>query len=320
YSQKVLNECSEPIARIEALYQIGVSYSLKGEIADAAQFLSQALELAKQGEQAAYIEWQSMIMAYQGWMEAATYLKFSKKSICKIDDAIEIVQKHYHDILSPKIATRLKAYHYTTKGDALCKMGLYQQALDDGFQQAQRLLDLKVTESPHFILNLYIQIGMGECYLRLNQLDKAQAALENVIHNGSLLVGEWCALLFAPRVLLLEIYLKLKNYPMAKKLIHHIYQTKRDKLNYTKLIDCLFSHLMIVCLQKENTILQQDDEYIHQAAVAFLNTSELGIHFKKQKDRLSCVHKNQEDLSKDEVYQIIKTIILNFIKKGIDYD
>ncbi len=236
-----------------ALFEQSTAQLFLGNADEADKSLQLALQKLSSTNTPDALALKSQITAYRGWMNAATLTSSTDESaINDVNAALQMITDSGTIRLNIKTSAKLRAYHYVTKGDILCKQGQFNEAMALGFSKAQEVLATNLSESPHFVLNIYLQIGIGECSLRFGDFKKAEKTLQNVINKGELLLGKNCPLLYAPKVLLMETLIRLNNLDEAEGLLNSLQNNKIDHTAYSKFIECLFYYNAIVLYNTQN--------------------------------------------------------------------
>ncbi|PIZ34365.1 MAG: hypothetical protein COY39_00595 [Alphaproteobacteria bacterium CG_4_10_14_0_8_um_filter_37_21] len=263
YAQKaldVLNTNNAKPAHIQyewALFEKGIAHVLLGNTSDAEESLQLALDKLEIANTPSALKLKSQITAYRGWMHAVTNLSTEDSAINDVNAALEMITNSGTLRLDIKTMAKLRAYHYVTKGDILCKQGKFKEALSLGFAKAQEVIATNLSESPDFILNIHLQIGIGECMLRADDFKKAKNTLQDAINQGELLLGNNSPFLYAPKVLLIETLIRLKKLDSAEELLKNTQEhAATDNTIYAQFIECLlYYNAMVLYGRKGNKIM-----------------------------------------------------------------
>lgn len=255
---------SQSIQYARALFERGIAHLLLNNISGAEQDLHLSLKTLETIASPEALELKSQITAYRGWMTAATNLTsiIGGTAVNDVNEALKMIIDSGTLRLNIKTSAKLRAYHYVTKGDILCKQGKFKEALSLGFTKAQEVLATNLSESPHFVLNIYLQIGIGECALRSGDLKKAQKILQEVIGKGELLLGKNCPLVYAPKVLLMEALIRLNKLDDAEKLLSGILGSQTDNTVYSNFMECLFYYNALVLYSSRGNKIKKHEYFI----------------------------------------------------------
>lgn len=275
YAEKALDHIAKNksedwrFEKSQMYFQLGYAYTLLGRVEKAKAQFNEALFLLDEIPQTkATLEFKSNIKSQQAWLYATMYLTQDKAShaLQYIDDAIASIYEPQEkmNIIGGKKISRFVSYHYTTKGDILCKLGRFHEAYKEGFKEALYIVENGLDGCRHLILQIYIEIGLGECFLRTGRLEKAEKTLLKIIDKGKELLGENCLVLFPPGVFLMETYLRLSKLQDAENEMLKLFSYKMtDKTSYMRFIECLF-YYNVAILHKEKNDFEKSFEYFQK--------------------------------------------------------
>lgn len=115
-------------------------------------------------------------------------------------------------------------------GDILCRINKYQEALSQGFEEAEYIIKNSLDNCSHVLLENRIALGKGESYLRLGNLPEAIDNLTKYINTAENLLGEKNTWTFLSRVLRAEALIRLGKLEEAFNDFKAI-RTIDDKIN-----------------------------------------------------------------------------------------
>lgn len=148
----------------------------------------------------------------------------------------------------------------TTLGEVYCHLGQYDKALEEGFQEAQYILNHQLDACPHNLLKGTMSLGVGEVYLRKNKLEDAEKRLTESIKIYQELAGEHWVL--HPKIFRAEARIRLGKLPEAYEDCLSVLSIKnRTQVdNYSNLayLTC-FYHAAIIQYKQRN--FSQSAEY-----------------------------------------------------------
>jgi DNA-binding CsgD family transcriptional regulator/tetratricopeptide (TPR) repeat protein len=247
HAQKSLELCykiSDSAVLITDNFQImGYAYTEKNDFKKAEFFFKEALKTISHSPSELGKESESDVYAMLGWLYSTIYLngKKAQEGINYIKKALKLVggDTLFHDTPSktPKTVSRYVARHRTTLGDVYCRAGKYEEALNEGFKEAQYIIDSSLDNSPHYLLRIYIAIGLGEIYLRQGKIELAKNKLTESILGAKKLMGEDTSLALAPLIFCAEAKIRLGELTGAYEDCLAAFKTKREGCtNYSTLL------------------------------------------------------------------------------------
>ena len=249
YSQKSVALCQQipnsTILTTDNFQIMGYAYAGKNDFENAEFFFKKALQaIAQAPSDDLKQESESDIYAMLGWLYSTTYIHGPKaqEGINYVKKALALVKGDslfYKNPSKPKkTISRYVARHRTTLGDIYCRAGKYEEAFNEGFKEAQYVIDHYFDNSSHcYLLKVYIAIGMGEIYLRQNNGKLAKNKLMESIRNAKKLMGENTSLIFSPLVLCIEAKIRLGELAEAYEDCLTAFKIERkSKTNYSDLL------------------------------------------------------------------------------------
>lgn len=224
------------------LINIGDIYSKKGDFLAAEQILRTALnKLGKidnhnieevEAEADIYSELSSLyskqylhkykaeetkkyaIYVLQIWTDFQSYLSSSNKK---------------YDIKTYNKVSKNLAQNFIKAGQVYCRLGEYQQAIEQGFKKAQNIITYDLKNFSHDLLKAYMFLGMGEALLRLGEIQKAEDNLTESILLFEKLIGKHKTL--KARTLRAEARISRGNLDQAIEDCNYILQTEKTVSN-----------------------------------------------------------------------------------------
>ncbi|CAO5677743.1 MAG: hypothetical protein HEEMFOPI_01565 [Holosporales bacterium] len=107
---------------------------------------------------------------------------------------------------------RFVCYHYATLGHIYCRYGMYEEALKEGFTKTMYIIENKLDGCPHYIIKIFTQSGIGECYFWQGSYEKAKDLLRYVVDRTYELRGREFSPVYKPQTYLMASYYKLGLY------------------------------------------------------------------------------------------------------------
>lgn len=247
YTQKSIELCQQipnsTILTADNFQIMGYAYTEKNDSKNAEFFFKKALKVISQApSDDLKKESESDIYAMLGWLYSTIYIHGQKthESISYVKKALELVKGDclfYKNPSKPhKAISRYIARHRTTLGEIYCRAGKYEEAFNEGFKEAQYIIDHSLDNSPHYLLRVYIAIGMGEIYLRQQKVKLAKNKLMESIRDAKKLMGENTSLILSPMVLCIEAKIRLGELAEAYEDCLAAFKIERkSKTNYSDL-------------------------------------------------------------------------------------
>jgi DNA-binding CsgD family transcriptional regulator/predicted negative regulator of RcsB-dependent stress response len=251
----------EVIAKL--FFQKGYIHILLNEQEEAEKNFEKALhEIKDLPKSKSLDELSSSIKSQNAWLFGVTYLTNDKTN-----KALELMNESFSylndekDYKFKKNISRYVSGAYTTLGDIYCKRGQFDLAMKEGFEHALYILEHGLDNCNHFILRVYIDIGVGECLLRSGKIENARHVLKEVVEKSYTLLGKDCTLIFSPQVLLMECYLRLSQLDLAEKELMQLLSFNIcEKTNHTAFMNCLL-HYNAAILYKEKKDFEKMEKY-----------------------------------------------------------
>lgn len=218
YAQIGLTLCDKishsEILKTHTLKVIGSAYIGKNDFGKAKFCFEEALKTIKPLNFETRKEAESDTYALLGWLHSLTYVNGEKAllGITYLQKALKIVggDRLFHKEGAPEHPiSRYVANHRTTLGDIYCRLGKYQEAWEEGFKEAQYIIDHFLDKRVHSLLKVYIAIGMGEIYLRQGKIELAKKTLQKSIQEAEKLMGQRAIITLSPKIFHIEAQIRL---------------------------------------------------------------------------------------------------------------
>lgn len=231
---------------VENLRILGYAYTYKNDFKQAQFYLEKALKRTAKLKGDARNELESNIYAQLGWLYSVTYITGHKAAEAKkyIHKALELLNGNdifYGQVLPlQRILPRHIAQHKTTLGSICCMCGDYEEAINQGYREAQFIIDHSLDNCQHHLLKVYIAIGMGEAYLRSGRVEAAKIKFIDALQESEKIAGKESILMVSPQVFCAEAHIRLGDFSKAYDCCLSALKIKtNDSTNYSKLMHSL---------------------------------------------------------------------------------
>ncbi len=247
YSQRSIDLCknikNSELIVAENLQTIGDSYRKKDNFEQANMHLIKALEEISNLDHKVKQVLESKIYDRLGWLRSVTYLhkkeaQQAKEYLLRSLDVLNASQlfhtsnkKHPQEKLPCFVAQ-----HRLRLGVINNRLCNYKEALNQGFREAQYIIDNSLDNCPHDIfLNARIAEGVGEMLLREGKIDQAEQKLTEAIKVIEMMVGK--SITLVPKSFRVEARIRQGKLADAYEDCLAVLEiTKREKNNFHNLI------------------------------------------------------------------------------------
>jgi tetratricopeptide (TPR) repeat protein len=199
------------------------------------------------------------IKIYINKPQAQEAIKYAIKSL----EALGASHLLYNtDLKQQEYLPEFLAKHKWRLGQVYTRLGLYKEAVEQGFREAQYLVDQLSGTYSYPLLKPQIALGMGEVYLREDRLKEAEHSLNDAVNNIEKLLGAYRA--FPARVLRAETYIRQGKLNEASEDCKAIFKIdKKPNNNYLRLMFLTaFYHAAIIKHKEGDTA--KADEYLSE--------------------------------------------------------
>ena len=251
YAQKSFSLCKslsdKTLVSADCLRVIGLAYLLKNDFAKAKLYLNKGIHVLSSLDVNARKESEASIYALLGWLYSVTYIngERAEEGITYGHKAVSVMnaeQQLYSELSPNKKDKREKiscevARAKATLADIYCHFGDYKKAYELGYRDVQYIIDNHLDTCSHYLLKVYVAIGLGEIHLRENRLMEAKKTLTKVIKDAENLVGSTNMMLLSPRVFSAETHVRLNELNAAYNDCLAAFKTEQIECpNYSKLL------------------------------------------------------------------------------------
>lgn len=258
YCKESINLLKKPnnITEAENFKIIGYSYCGKNDFVNSEYYLKKALaKLYDSENDELKIDLESEVYGRLAALYSLTYLHGTRAN-----EAEKYIYKSLENFNLPKsineVTKKLSCQVAKNKmrvGHIYCRMGKYHNALKNGFEEAQYIIDNKLDSCSHNFSKALILLGKGIVSLRIGSVNTAEQQLTASIQLLENLLGNSFDILLA-RIFRAEAYIRLGKIMEANSDCSIVMNTKKIwKNNYIDLmfLTCLY-HAAIIEYKKMN--------------------------------------------------------------------
>jgi DNA-binding CsgD family transcriptional regulator/tetratricopeptide (TPR) repeat protein len=246
YSQKSIDLCknikNSELIVAENLQTIGDSYRKKDNFEQANMYLMKGLDEISNLENKVKQVLESKIYDRLGWLRSVTYLHKkeayqAREYLLKSLDSLNASQLFHTS--NPPPQEKLPCFvaqHRLRLGVINNRLCNYKEAFNQGFREAQYIIDNSLDNCPHDIfLNARIAEGVGEMLLREGKIDQAEQKLSEAIKVIEIMVGK--SITLVPKSFRVEARIRQGKLADAYEDCLAVLEiTKREKNNFHNLI------------------------------------------------------------------------------------
>lgn len=246
YSQKSIDLCknikNSELIVAENLQTIGDSYRKKDNFEQANMYLMKGLDEISNLENKVKQVLESKIYDRLGWLRSVTYLHKkeayqAREYLLKSLDSLNASQLFHTSNTPPQEKLPcFVAQHRLRLGVINNRLCNYKEAFNQGFREAQYIIDNSLDNCPHDIfLNARIAEGVGEMLLREGKIDQAEQKLSEAIKVIEIMVGK--SITLVPKSFRVEARIRQGKLADAYEDCLAVLEiTKREKNNFHNLI------------------------------------------------------------------------------------
>lgn len=230
---------------VDCMRIIGLAYLLKNDFDNAKLHFNKGIALLSPLDVDARKEAEASIYAILGWLYSVTYINgeraeegiaYGHKAVAILNAEQPLYTKIPPKEKSEKISCEI-ARAKASLADVYCHFGDYKKAYELGYRDVQYIIDNRLDSCSHHLLKTYMNIGMGEIYLREKRFIEARKTLANVIKEAESLMGSTNMLLLSPRVFSAETHIQLNELDAAYDDCLAAFKIEqKERTNYSKLI------------------------------------------------------------------------------------
>ncbi len=242
----------------KSLRNIGSAYTHKNDFHNANQSFQQALKKVSEIDLPLRKDVESSIYKNLGYLYSSLNVKGDQanQGLEYLKNALELVDGNILYHLNPKKNLSCKIMQYkVSMGEACCRLGKYEEAFTQYFKDAQYIVDEALDHCSHFLSKIFMAIGIGEIYLRQNQLNSAKVKLEESVKVCEKTMGKDSHLTLLPKVFLLETKIRLNQLEEAYNNYLSILKIdQKSNTNYSNLIFISAHYHAFIIKLKQNDL------------------------------------------------------------------
>lgn len=249
YAQKSLDLCKtlpdKTLVSAHCLRVIGLAYLFENDFVNAKLHFNKGIHVLSSLGVNERREAEASIYALLGRLYSVKYINgehaedaigYGHKAVTVMNAEHQLYTKIPPKSGQEKISCEV-ARAKASLGDVYCHFGDYKKAYELGYRDAQYIIDNHLDTCSHYLLKVYMAIGMGEIHLRERRLMEAKKTLTKAIKDAEDLVVSDNMLLLSLRVFSAETHIRLNELDNACNDCLAAFKTEQKECpNYSKLI------------------------------------------------------------------------------------
>ena len=239
------------VSKSKFFYFKGCAYRAIGKIEKAKNYFNEALFILDESLNSYQVKkMKALIKRKQAFLYAEHFL--SRKSAFYsanylMDEFSEAGKINKHSSM-----TNAELKRHLALGIILCRRGKFHEAYGEVFEKITRKADEILNSDQKVLTNIYLDMFIGECFLRIGKVEKAVGLLKNAVEKGYVIFGQNAKAIFISQVFLMESYLRLNRLDLAEKELMQIMKFDlKEKSNFLSFIKCLLYYNAAI-LYREN--------------------------------------------------------------------